>query len=46
MFRFIFDKDIEKRKFELLIEEAFSQFREWIDNRHEYAKAWKEKTGN
>jgi benzoyl-CoA reductase subunit C len=29
-----------------LIEETFSKFREWIDNRHDYAKAWKEKTGN
>ncbi len=27
-------------------EQVFSQFREWIDNRHEYAKVWKEKTGN
>jgi len=29
-----------------LTEEIFTQFREWIDHRHEYAKAWKEKTGN
>jgi benzoyl-CoA reductase subunit C len=29
-----------------LIEEIFDTFRNWIDNRHEYAKAWKEKTGN
>jgi len=29
-----------------LIEEIFAQFHEWIDNRHEYAKAWKEKTGS
>jgi len=29
-----------------LINEVFAQFRQWIDNRHEYAKAWKEKTGN
>lgn len=27
-------------------EQIFSQFREWIDNRHDYAEAWKEKTGN
>ncbi|UCE28755.1 MAG: 2-hydroxyacyl-CoA dehydratase [Candidatus Bathyarchaeota archaeon] len=25
---------------------AFGKFREWIDNRHEYAKALKERTGN
>ncbi|MGQ9506448.1 MAG: 2-hydroxyacyl-CoA dehydratase [Candidatus Bathycorpusculaceae bacterium] len=25
---------------------VFETFREWIDNRHEYAKAWKERTGN
>ena len=29
-----------------MIEEIFAQFREWIGNRHEYAKTWKEKTGN
>lgn len=29
-----------------MIEEIFDTFRNWIDNRHEYAKAWKEKTGN
>jgi len=29
-----------------LIEEIFAQFREWIDDRHEYAGTWKEKTGN
>jgi benzoyl-CoA reductase subunit C len=29
-----------------LVEEVFETFRQWIDNRHEYAKAWKEKTGN
>jgi benzoyl-CoA reductase subunit C len=29
-----------------LVQEIFDTFREWIDNRHEYAKAWKEKTGN
>ena len=27
-------------------EEVLESFREWIDNRHEYARAWKEKTGN
>jgi len=26
-----------------LIDNVFQQFREWIDNRHEYAKSWKEK---
>jgi len=26
-----------------LIDAVFQQFREWIDNRHEYAKAWKER---
>ncbi len=29
-----------------MIDEIFAQFREWIDNRHEYAKAWRERTGN
>ncbi len=29
-----------------MVEEVFEAFREWIDNRHEYAKAWKERTGN
>jgi len=29
-----------------LVEEVFDKFRDWIDNRHEYAKAWKERTGN
>jgi benzoyl-CoA reductase subunit C len=29
-----------------LIEEIFETFRNWIDNRHEYAKTWKERTGN
>jgi len=29
-----------------MIDEIFAQFREWIDKRHEYAKAWKERTGN
>jgi len=29
-----------------LIEEIFQTFRDWIDNRHEYAKAWKERTGS
>jgi len=29
-----------------LIDEIFAQLREWIDNRHEYAKAWKKRTGN
>ena len=29
-----------------MVEEAFETFREWIDNRHKYAKAWKERTGN
>jgi len=29
-----------------LIEEIFQTFINWIDNRHEYAKAWKERTGN
>lgn len=27
-------------------EEIFERFREWIDNRHGYAKEWKERTGN
>jgi benzoyl-CoA reductase subunit C len=27
-----------------LIEEIFQKFRDWIDNRHEYAKEWKERT--
>jgi len=27
-----------------LVEEVFEKFREWIDNRHDYAKAWKERT--
>jgi len=26
--------------------EIFETFRNWIDNRHEYAKTWKERTGN
>ncbi len=26
-----------------LIEDVFQQFRKWIDNRHEYARSWKEK---
>jgi len=26
-----------------LIEDIFQQFRSWIDNRHEYARAWKER---
>jgi len=30
----------------VLIEEIFQTFREWIDNRHVYAKAWKNRTGN
>ncbi|NIW10485.1 MAG: benzoyl-CoA reductase, partial [Gammaproteobacteria bacterium] len=29
-----------------MIEETFETFRKWIDNRHEYAKTWKERTGN
>jgi benzoyl-CoA reductase subunit C len=29
-----------------LVEEVFETFRKWIDNRHQYAKAWKERTGN
>ncbi len=29
-----------------MIEEVFSEFRERIDKRHEYAEAWKERTGN
>ena len=29
-----------------MVEEVFETFREWIDNRHEYAKAWKETTRN
>jgi len=29
-----------------LIEEVFEKFREWINNRHEYARAWKGRTGN
>jgi len=29
-----------------LIEEIFETFRNMIDNRHEYAKTWKERTGN
>jgi len=28
-----------------LVEEIFQQFKDWIDSRHEYAKAWKERTG-
>jgi len=27
-----------------LIEATFQKFRDWIDNRHEYAKEWKERT--
>ena len=27
-----------------MTEEIFQKFREWIDNRHEYAKEWKERT--
>ena len=27
-----------------MIEEIFQKFRDWIDNRHEYAKEWKERT--
>jgi len=34
------------RGFPNLIEETFETFRKWIDNRHKYAKAWKERTGN
>ena len=29
-----------------MVEEILEKFREWIDNRHEYAKAWKERTRN
>jgi benzoyl-CoA reductase subunit C len=29
-----------------LVDEIFEKFREWIDKRHGYAKAWKESTGN
>ena len=29
-----------------MVDEVFETFRDWIDNRHEYARAWKEKTGN
>jgi len=29
-----------------LSEEIFERFGEWIDNRHDYAKDWKERTGN
>jgi len=29
-----------------LVEEVFETIRKWIDNRHEYARAWKERTGN
>ncbi|MCS7114930.1 MAG: 2-hydroxyacyl-CoA dehydratase [Nitrososphaerota archaeon] len=29
-----------------MTEEVFETFRGWIDNRHEYARAWKESTGN
>ncbi|HID18481.1 TPA: benzoyl-CoA reductase [Candidatus Bathyarchaeota archaeon] len=28
-----------------MVEEVFQQFRGWIENRHEYARAWKEQTG-
>jgi len=28
-----------------MIHKVFETFREWIDNRHEYAKAWKERSG-
>jgi benzoyl-CoA reductase subunit C len=27
-----------------LVEEIFQKFRDWVDNRHEYAKEWKEKS--
>ena len=29
-----------------MTEKIFQTFRDWIDNRHEYAKAWKERTGS
>ncbi|MDH5482252.1 MAG: 2-hydroxyacyl-CoA dehydratase [Candidatus Bathyarchaeota archaeon] len=29
-----------------MLEEVFETFRKWIDNRHEYARAWKERTQN
>ena len=29
-----------------MVQRVFETFREWIDNRHEYAKAWKERTNN
>jgi len=29
-----------------LVEKVFETFREWIDNKHEYARAWKERTGS
>jgi benzoyl-CoA reductase subunit C len=29
-----------------LIEKIFETFRKWVDNRHEYARTWKERTGN
>ena len=29
-----------------MVTEVFETFREWIDNRHEYARAWKERTEN
>ena len=29
-----------------MIADIFTKFKDWIDNRHEYAKAWKERTGN
>jgi len=29
-----------------MVKDVFETFREWIDNRHDYAKAWKERTGN
>jgi benzoyl-CoA reductase subunit C len=34
------------RRLVYVIDKIFTQFHEWIDNRHEYAKTWKEKTGN
>jgi benzoyl-CoA reductase subunit C len=37
---------IYMRRLAYVIDKIFTQFHEWIDNRHEYAKAWKEKTGN
>ena len=29
-----------------MTEEVFETFRDWIDNRHSYAKAWKDRTGS